>query len=329
MLENCWQDRRDAVDRKRRAPREVEAIVNNALMSPEARNLLNHLLSKPVTFQINQRYVVGLGCYGKRDRVRRLFREMILAGHCTIDPEREPNGTFKRGIYLVSDEPRWLPPVDISENEKTGEDDQIAEGNTADPAPDHPSVGIDNSRVNPNTETSPGIAEKPGASDLEADGHHCGRKAYSTREAERRIGGAKAHLPKMEPGSRPAKGLAMGGRRSGAADKTVCDRNIERMRERMFGVCGPAVANPRKAARLMSSLIQWQAEDFDFELDVISAIADVSHRPTKSPGSIISWDYFTGAIRDRHRQRTGRELIDGAPPRGWTPIGAAFARRRR
>src|SRR5262249_55002691 len=77
-----YDDRREAVLRQRRASRETEAIVDNPLMSPEARNLLNHLLSKPQTFQINQRYVIRRGDYGGRDKVRRLFREMILAGHC-------------------------------------------------------------------------------------------------------------------------------------------------------------------------------------------------------------------------------------------------------
>lgn len=326
-----YDDRREAVLRQRRASRETEAIVDNPLMSPEARNLLNHLLSKPQTFQINQRYVIRRGDYGGRDKVRRLFREMILAGHCTADPERNPDGTFKRGIYLVSDQPRWLAPVDISDVETSSEAGQIAEGNTPDPATGHPSVGIDNSIVNPITDTGPHISETPpDTAKLKADGRDRGRKAYSTKQAERRASGAKACLPQKEPGSRPANGSPVRDRGSGAADQTVRDRNIERMRERMFSVAGPAMANPRKAARLMSSLIQWLAQGFDFEREIIAAIADVSHRPTKPPGSIISWDYFSGAIRDRHDGHN-RPARDPAPRRqleGWTPIGTAFARRR-
>jgi hypothetical protein len=95
----------------------------------------------------------------------------------------------------------------------------------------------------------------------------------------------------------------------------------------MFAAAGPAMANPRKAARLTSSLIQWLAQGFDFDRDILPAIADVSHRPTKPPGSIISWDYFSGAIRDRH----GVKAAPKPPPRkleGWTPVGAALTRRR-
>jgi hypothetical protein len=99
------------------------------------------------------------------------------------------------------------------------------------------------------------------------------------------------------------------------------------MRERMFAAAGPAMANPRKAARLMSSLIQWLAQGYDFDRHIIPAIADVSHRPTKAPGSIVSWDYFSGAIRDRHGDKAALR-----PPQrqleGWTPAGAAFSRRR-
>jgi hypothetical protein len=135
---------------------------------------------------------------------------------------------------------------------------------------------------------------------------------------------------------RPAKGSAVKGRASGEGDQNSGVRDIERMRERMFAACGPAVANPRKAARLMSSLIQWLAQGFDFERDIVAAIADVSHRATLEPGKIISWDYFSGAIRDRHegRVRPARDHPprDPAPrPRldGWTPIGAAIAGVRR
>jgi len=201
-----YDDRRAAVLRQRRASRETEAIVDNALMSPEARNLLNHLLSKPTTFQINQRYVIRRGDYGGRDKVRRLFREMTLAGHCTADPERNPDGTFKRGIYLVSDEPRWLAPVDISDRVENDWEASIAEGNTPDPAPDDQSLGIDNSIDNPDTDTGPGDVEKPVCQQRQADGCDRSRKSDLTRKAERRVGGAKASLPQTEPRKGAAKG---------------------------------------------------------------------------------------------------------------------------
>jgi hypothetical protein len=126
---------------------------------------------------------------------------------------------------------------------------------------------------------------------------------------------------------RPAKGSAVKGFACGEAEQTPKDRNIERMRERMFAAAGPAMANPRKAARLMSSLIQWIAQGYDFERHILPAVADVSHRPTIAPGKIISWDYFSGAIRDRH----GGKAAPARAPRqleGWTPAGAALSRRR-
>src|SRR5262249_229318 len=156
-------------------------------------------------------------------------------------------------------QPRWLAPVDISDQVENGLEASIAKGNTPEPAPDHTSLGIDNSIVNPDTETSPGKEGRPVAPHLRADGRSRGRKAHSTGKPDGRMSGGKAHLPQKEPGSRPADGSPVRDRGSGTAGKTVCDRNNERMRERMFAVCGPAIANPRKAARLMSSLIQWTA----------------------------------------------------------------------
>ena len=95
----------------------------------------------------------------------------------------------------------------------------------------------------------------------------------------------------------------------------------------MFDAAGPAMAQPRKAARLMSSLIQWLAQGFDFERHILPAIADVSHRPTKPPGSIISWDYFSGAIRDRHGGKAAPQPAQ-RQLEGWTPLGTALGRRR-
>jgi hypothetical protein len=185
---------------------------------------------------------------------------------------------------------------------------------------------IRNSIVHPITDTETGLVENPGLSRLKADGRDGGRKSHPTRQAEHRADGAKADLPETEPRKGAAKGSPGKGLASGEAGQTPKDRNIERMRERMFAAAGPAMANPRKAARLVSSLIQWSAQGFDFERHILPAIADVSHRPTKPPGSIVSWDYFTGAIRDRH----GGKAPEPPPKRleGWTPVGAALGRRR-
>jgi hypothetical protein len=333
-----YDDRRAAVLRQRRASRETEAIVDNPLMSPEARNLLNHLLSKPQTFQINQRYVIRRGDYGGRDKVRRLFREMILAGHCTADPERNPDGTFKRGIYLVSDQPRWLAPVDISNRAEIDFATSIAEGNTGDPAPDDQSLGIDNSIANPDTDTCRDDVETPRQpATLKAESRDRGSKACVTEKPERRTGGARC-LPRKEPGSRPANGSPMKRVAAGGGDPTAKDRYIERLITQLVDVAsfpGSRMPHPRKAARVIASLIQWRAEGFDFALDIVPTVADVTSRVGDPDKPIVSWHYFTGAIRDAHARRT-RPVVPApratAPRRqveGWTPVGAAYSGGRR
>ena len=90
--------------------------------------------------------------------------------------------------------------------------------------------------------------------------------------------------------------------------------------------------NPRKAARSIASLIQWRAEGYDFELDVLPAIADVCSRVSASDKPIVSWHYFTGAIRDRHVSRTPQTERPRPARRqleGWTPAGAAYSGGRR
>jgi hypothetical protein len=273
--------------------------------------------------------------YAQEKRVRRMFNDMIKAGRMRMARRHGDDGKLIPGIYEIADEPIWLDQklcraVDNSAEDelfKIAEKAPRGEAKLPEGRASEGRVDIINSIVHPITDTSRGPVEKPTLPGLEADGRDCGRNSPLTTEAERRVGGAKADWPQKEPGSRPAKGSAMTGPASGQAEQTPKDRNIERMRERMFAAAGPAMVNPRKAARLMSSLIQWQAQGYDFERHVLPAIADVSHRPTKPPGSIVSWDYFSGAIRDRHGDKAALP-----PPQrqleGWTPAGAAFSRRR-
>ena len=90
--------------------------------------------------------------------------------------------------------------------------------------------------------------------------------------------------------------------------------------------------NPRKAARSIASLIQWRAEGFDFELDILPAIADVCSRASDPDKPVVSWHYFTGAIRDWHARRTRPTSRPRVPRRqleGWTPAGSSFAGGRR
>lgn len=335
MLDSRYQGRPTAIQRKKRPDSWAVDIVKHSGMPPDVCALYIELVDLPPTFEINQRYVVNTDRYGGEKRVRRMFKDMIDAGRMRERTLREPDGKFKRGIYEISDEPKWLSTrfADPVDNYPALDDFQIAQNALSAEGKDHERraadrrPGIRNSIVNPDTDTCRDDVEKPVAPGLKADGRDGGRKSHLTREAERRSGGAKARLPGKEPGSRPAKGSAMKGRASGEVEQTPKDRNIERMRERMFAAAGPAMANPRKAARLMSSLIQWLAQGYDFDRHIIPAIADVSHRPTKPPGSIVSWDYFSGAIRDRHG---GKASPDPAPRQleGWTPAGAALSRRR-
>ena len=103
----------------------------------------------------------GRGDYGGRDRVRRLFREMILAGHCAADPERHPDGTFGAASIWSCGRGAVARACGYLRRVENAEDGQIAEGNTASPATAQPSLGIDNSIVNPDTDTGRGKAERP------------------------------------------------------------------------------------------------------------------------------------------------------------------------
>ena len=196
-------------------------------------------------------------------------------------------------------------------------------------------VEIDNSIGNPDTDTGSGNVEKPVCEPLQADGRDRGRKSHLTMEAERRAGGAKSGLPQTEPRRGAAKGLAMKGLASGEGDRTSDDRYTERLIDQMISTAsmpGSRMPNPRKAARSIASLIQWQAEGFDFALDALPAIADVCSRVSDADKPIVSWHYFTGAIRDWHVRRTRQASVPRVARRqleGWTPSGAAYSDGRR
>jgi hypothetical protein len=334
MHDNRWADRPVKNFRSRRPHRWAVDVVKNSGMPLDTCALYIVLVDLPERWELKQSWVVREG-YAAEKRVRRMFNDMIKAGRMRMARRHGDDGKLIPGIYEISDEPIWLAeklsePVDNSCEDtlcKIAATARCGEANLRQGRASEGRVDIRNSIVNPITDTSLGDGESSASPRLKAGGRDGGRKSCLTREAERRTGGAKGHLPPKEPDSRPAKGSAMQGFAFGEAGQTPKDRNIERMRERMFAAAGPAMANPRKAARLMSSLIQWLAQGFDFDRDILPAIADVSHRPTKPPGSIISWDYFSGAIRDRHGGKPAAE-----PPmrklEGWTPVGAALTRRR-
>jgi hypothetical protein len=332
MLDNRWADRPIKNFRARRPHRWAVDVVKNSGMPLDTCALYILLVDLPERWELKQEWVVSEG-YAKEKRVRRMFNDMISAGRLRRARRQGEDGKLIPGIYEISDEPIWLPESHCGAVDKSAEDDGLKSagmptfGEAKIPERRAPQgrEDIRNSIVHPITDTGSGDAEKPVAPGLKADGRDGGRKSHLTREAERRAGGAKACLPQKEPRKGAAKGSPVKGSASGKAEQTVKDRNIERMRERMFDAAGPAMANPRKAARLMSSLIQWMAQGYDFERHILPAIADVSHRPTKPPGSIISWDYFSGAIRDRHG---GNPTPAPRKLEGWTAAGAALSRRR-
>ena len=63
----------------------------------------------------------------------------------------------------------------------------------------------------------------------------------------------------------------------------------------------------------MFEVIAWVAAGYDFERDILPTIREVSARATLEPGSVVSWRYYTAAIRAAHARRKG---IAEPPKRG-------------
>jgi len=69
-------------------------------------------------------------------------------------------------------------------------------------------------------------------------------------------------------------------------------------------------------------LVTWDAQGFDFELDILPVIGDISRRRTlRGDGPVSSLTYFTEEIRRAHRRRLappeeGLSRQGGAPPGG-------------
>ena len=334
--DNRYSHRPKSIERKGRPDTWAVDLIKNRGLAPETAALLIVLLDLPPYFEINIRYIVNKLNFGRETRVRRLVREALEAGFMQERRLRKPDGTWARGIYQISDEPRWLrKPVDISDRSDDAQAAAKAEGKATDPHVENLGVGIDNSIVNPDTDTGLDDVEKPVCQPLQADGRDRGRKSHLTGKAERRAGGAKASLPQTEPRNGAAKGSAMKGLASGEGDRTSDDRYTERLVDQMILAASmpqSRMPNPRKAARSIASLIQWRAEGYDFDLDVLPAIADVCSRGSDPDKQIVSWHYFTGAIRDRHASRT-RQAERPRPARrqleGWTPAATAYSGGRR
>jgi hypothetical protein len=294
---NRWDDRPVKTFRARRPQRWAVDVVKNSGMPLDSCALYILLIDLPERWELKQQWVVSQG-YAKEKRVRRMFNDMIQAGRMRMARRQGDDGKLIPGIYEIADEPIWLDQRLLEAVDNLPEDQGCETAKTAPfgeakvPQRRAPEgrVDIRNSIVDPITDTDRDDGKKPIAPQLNADGRDRGRKAPSTREAERRVGGAKADLPQTEPRKRAANGSPGKGRASGEAGQTPKDRNIERMRERMFDAAGPAMAQPRKAARLMSSLIQWLAQGYSsrgITSPARSAIA-MAVRPRPNPRS-ASW----------------------------------------
>jgi hypothetical protein len=304
-----WAGRPVLIQRQKRRAQWAAHVVKNSGMPLDTCALYMVLIDRPERWELRQSWVVSEG-YAKEKRVRRMFNDMIQAGRMRMARRHGPDGKLISGIYELADEPKWLPEAVenpcIDDGFQDGPEALECEAKAQQGRAPQRRVDIDNSRIHPVTDTSPGPVDSSVAPpDLEAESRSRGSKAFVTNQAERRVGGATS-LPEKEPGSRPAKGSAMRGAASGGGDQTAKDRYSERRIAQMVdaaSVPGSRMPNPRKAAGAVSCLIQWHEEGLDFERDVLPAISDVCSRVGDPEKQIVSWRYFIGAIRDRRAQR--------------------------
>jgi hypothetical protein len=80
------------------------AIWENDGLSVEAMGTLGYLLSRPPTWRVSTRQVGKKLRVGK-DRLHRIFLELIAAGYADREQPRLPNGSFGRFEYVIRDEP--------------------------------------------------------------------------------------------------------------------------------------------------------------------------------------------------------------------------------
>lgn len=315
-----YDDRRVAIHRQRRLNEETRAIITSQIMRPATQALLLRLLDLPLTWQISVRHVVNLGVYGGRDAVRRMFREMMLAGHMTCEPERRPDGTFERGIYMVSAEPRWFgQAIEADAEELLTGDAEIGGGKAVEPGPVNQSLDIYNSISNPDTDTGRQCGKvTQSCQHQKAERPQADAKSQLTGKAESRKG-ATGHLSEAEQPQAAANGLAKregaNSERSRSYRKTGDVRNIERLRGALIAAGGKALADPRQTPGLwrLTEITVWMMAGYSVEADILPAIRDVVGRHGLEPGQVRSWRYFSAAIREAHARRTGEALADARP----------------
>lgn len=80
------------------------AIIENKLLSPEARWTLIYLLSKPRDWVVRVSDIRNAGGYG-RDKAYTLVNDLVEAGYIEKVQQRQGDGVFGEIEYVVSDKP--------------------------------------------------------------------------------------------------------------------------------------------------------------------------------------------------------------------------------
>jgi hypothetical protein len=315
---SAYADRREAIKRPCRMGDAYERIARNRSMRPAARALLLELLTLPPKWQISVTHIVKRLDYGGRDLVRALLSEIVAAGHGCMAPERYEDGTYKRGIYIVSASPVFGGAVDIGEGEKTSRTGQLGQGQMAQPGPENTSPVIYNSIDNPEDTTCAEPVEIAQSATLTKAETGQGRsKSHVTEKAEPRQGSAKSHHAN-ERRSGAANGSPVKKRAEKSSEKQGHVRIAEQARARLIAAGGEALADPRCTSGLIDlrQVILWLSLGYDMDRDILSTIAAISGRASMRAGAVKTWKYYDAAICAAHAERMGRERPRAAPKRG-------------
>jgi hypothetical protein len=80
------------------------AIWTDDRLSIEAKGVLGYLLSRPHNWNVRQPQV-GRALKVSKDKLQRIFRQLIEAGYVTREQRRTEGGVFDSAEYIVRDEP--------------------------------------------------------------------------------------------------------------------------------------------------------------------------------------------------------------------------------
>jgi hypothetical protein len=330
--EYCYAEQRETVFRVKRTPDTIDRIISDPSISAWAASLLIWMLGRPVRWRFLVSHIVsirnsdGKSRWGCRDKVRRLLTELCEAGYVTVERQGREGGGFEKGIYLVSDQKRWLTPVDISEGEKTAETGQLGASQTETKAPCFAALRIDNSIRDPEDTTCAEPVEIAQIPDpTEAETGQGRSKTRLTEQSEPQQAAAKGHStqgspcePRNERRSRAANGSPVKERAEKSSDKRGHVRIAEQSRAQLIAAGGTALSDPRRTPGLtdLQVIIAWLQAGFDMARDIIPTILAISGRATMRPGQVRSWKYYDAAICAAHAERMGLERPRAAPKRG-------------